>query len=205
MIETREPFTIVRVYYNVGIMEVWQEILEDEDRGARRLVAEYRDRLMAVAAFLSPVPSETEDVVFQTFVKAIRHIREHRPESSFYGWLYTILLNHCRSMGRKVAKSPLVLVSEVPEKEDDRKTPLEAMIQQSDAASLRTAIAELPICMREVVVMRYFEEMPLAEIAAIAEIPVGTVKSRLHEAKKALGNILKSHWMEKEDKNEPDR
>jgi len=173
-------------------MEVWQEILENEDKGAKRLVAEYKDRLMAVASFFAPVPSEAEDLVFQTFVKAIRHIREHRPESSFYGWIHTILLNLCRSAGRKELRSPLVLVPEVPDQEDVQGTPLENLIQQSDALMLRAAVSELPLALRETVVLRYFEEMQLTEIAAILEIPVGTVKSRLHEAKRALGSLLRA-------------
>lgn len=173
-------------------MEVWQEILEDEDKGARRLVAEYKDRLVAVASFFAPNPAEAEDLVFQTFLKAIRNIRQHRPESSFYGWIHSILLNFCRSAGRKASRSPLVLTPELPECEDPQATPLEKLIQETDAAMVKGCVARLPLAMRETVVLRYFEEMQLTEIAGILEIPVGTVKSRLHEAKIALRGFLAS-------------
>ena len=175
-------------------MEVWQEILEDEEAGAKRLVAEYKDRLTAAARYLVRDDSEAEDLVFRTFIQAIQHIREHRPESSFYGWLHAILLNFCRSVLRKEAKSPIVTTPDIPDVADDGKSAPEQLVLKSDIHLLRLAIVDLPLMMREVIVLRYFEELTLDEIARIVEAPVGTVKSRLFEAKRVLCGLLQSKY-----------
>lgn len=167
-------------------MEVWQEILENPERGARRLLTEYRDRLFAAALFLSPDSATAEDLVYRTFERVIERIREHRPDSSFYAWIYAILLNFHRMNVRREIRKPLEYRVELPEIPEDNPTMIERMMAKMDSASLRAAVYSLPPEMRETIVLRYFEDLSLAEVAKLTGVRIGTVKSRLDRAKRML-------------------
>lgn len=171
-------------------MEVWQEIIENPEHGAKRLIAEYRDRLYASALFLCTDPAAAEDLVYRTFERVIERVREHRPDSSFYAWIYTILLNFHRMNARREMRKPLEYVEKLPEIPTDDPTTIERLVMKTDAANLRAAVRALPPDMRETVVLRYFEDLPLAEVAALTEVRVGTVKSRLNRAKRMLYEAL---------------
>ena len=77
-------------------MELYEEIKEDREAGARRLVNEYRSRLMGMAMGLTKSPHEAEDLVFRTFERVILKIDDYKPTGSFYYWVCTILVNFLR-------------------------------------------------------------------------------------------------------------
>ena len=165
-------------------MEIYEEIRADRELGARRLVAEYRPRLEAAARMLCQDAHEAEDLVFRAFERAIERIDDFRPTGSFYYWVYTILLNFHRMDLRKRAarKETVVPNDELPEVEDKSPNPLEELAFRGSAEAVRTAVRKLPESYREVVVLRYFEDLSTPEIAKIVGIPEGTVRSRLHYA-----------------------
>ncbi len=169
-------------------MEIDEEIRVDREAGARRLVAEYRSRLMAMAMGLTRSSHEAEDLVFRTFERAILKIESFRSSGSFYYWLCSILVNFHRMDLRKAAVRPKF--------SDDGEIPEVAAEESGDIAdkldltatteAVRAAVRELPDNFREVVVFRYFDEMSIEDIAMVTGLNVGTVKSRLHYAKEAL-------------------
>ena len=173
-------------------MEIYEEIRADRELGARRLVAEYRPRLEAAARMLCQDAHEAEDLVFRAFERAIERIDDFRPTGSFYYWVYTILLNfHRMDLRRRAARKETVVPNdELPEVEDKSPNPLEEFAFRGSAEAVRTAVRKLPERYREVVVLRYFEDLSTPEIAKIVGIPEGTVRSRLHYAKDALYDML---------------
>lgn len=171
-------------------MEIYEEIKADRESGAKRLVAEYRTRLTTAAEMLCRDAHEAEDLVFRAFEQAILRIDEFRPTGSFYYWIYTILLNfHRMDLRRRSARPPVVHQAELPEVEDDRDF-FAAFAFRGSAEAVRKAVKMLPENFREVVVLRFFEEMSTAEIAKVTGVPEGTVKSRLHYAKDALRAMM---------------
>lgn len=82
-------------------MEVWQAIREDRERGAKRLVSEYGNRLFAAAVLLCPNDSDAEELVYKSFDQAIKKIGLYQPKSDFFSWLYVIMLNFRRMDLRK--------------------------------------------------------------------------------------------------------
>jgi len=170
-------------------MEIWQEILDDREAGARKLVSVYYDRVLASALMLCRDRAKAEDLVFRTFSQVVEKITSFKPNSSFYNWLYTILLNYRRMDFRKEGRDKLVPVEELPEIPDER-TPAQALAAKVDHAKIRQAVAELSEGLRTVVVLRYFEGFSLEEIAEATELPLGTVKSRLNYAKSVLVKSL---------------
>jgi hypothetical protein len=77
-------------------MEIWNEIVEDADSGAKRLVAEYGDRLFTAACRIVQNDSEAEDLVFRTFERAILKIGQYDGRCQFFSWLYSVMLNFRR-------------------------------------------------------------------------------------------------------------
>ena len=165
--------------------DIWKEIQSDAENGAKRLVAEYGDRLFAAAVSLCRNDNDAEELVFRTFDQAVRKIRQYKPTSEFFNWLYTILLNFYRMDLRKKRVTCLA----VGTTEDLPEPPVEEFTELVTAAAfeeLRNAVQLLDPTLRDVVTKRYFLEESVEEIARELAIPSGTVKSRLHKARSVL-------------------
>ena len=162
----------------------------DRERGAKRLVAELGDRLLTAAFQITQNSADAEDLVFRTFSQVIAKVAQYDGRSAFFTWIYRILLNFRRMDLRKKGANALVFMDQLPETEDSAPDPAEALALDSSAAEVRAGVARLPEALRETVVLHYFEGLNVSEIAAVAEIPVGTVKYRLFEARKQLARYL---------------
>lgn len=172
-------------------MEFQEDIRRNAEAGARRLVAEYGDRLFAIARSLGLNVQDSEDLVFRTLNRALEKSETFRGNSSVFTWLYAIMMNFRRMDARLKSANALTPVPEVPEGLDERPDPGEALVRVSDAAAVRKAIDGLPDIFREVVVFRYFEDLAIKDIATVLGIPAGTVRFRLCHAKKLLREKLR--------------
>ena len=167
-------------------MEVWQEIAENAERGAERLVAEYGDRLYAAATLLCRNNADAEELVFKTLAQAVAKIRQFKPSGNFFSWLYTILLNYRRMEVRK-NRPDVVFVGSTQD------LPQVAAEGKNDAAEeMREVVHRLPPRIRETLVLKYFSGMSIEEIASALGVPQGTVKSRLYSAKRMLAEEFKA-------------
>ena len=92
---------------------------------------------------------------------------------------------------RRKGFNALVFSDELPEREDSAPNPAECLDFQTEAAIVREATAQLPEPLREIIVLRYFEDLSLREIATLLKLPLTTVKFRLHFAKRKLRAKLK--------------
>ena len=171
-------------------MDLVDEIKLRPAVGARRLVAEYRERLYQVAYRLCLNAADAEDLCFRTLQRAVERIGGYRPSGSFFQWLYTILVNFRRMDVRRKAANMLDFTDDLPETPADAPDAAETLAAAEDAASVRAAIAALPEIFREVVVFRYFEDMSVPEIAQVLGLPEGSVKSRLNRAKARIRSLL---------------
>ena len=171
-------------------MEIAEEIKAAPEKGARRLIAEYGDRLYDVAFRLCQSEDGARDLVSRTFVRAIERIALFSGGSTIYTWLYSILVNFWRMDMRSRNTEIVSFADTIPDGPDDRPDPAESLAAKADAQAIRDAVAWLPVHYRVVIVLRYFEDRTVPEIAAILKIPEGTVKFRLHKAKKMMRRIL---------------
>ena len=167
-----------------------EEIRRDPAAGARRLVAEYRDRLYQVAYRMCLNAADAEDLTFRTFQRAIERIGSYRPTGSFFQWLYTILVNFRRMDVRRKAANMLDFTDDMPDAPADAPSAADTLAAAEDATTVRAAVAALPEIFREVVVFRYFEDMSVPEIAQVLGVPEGSVKSRLNRAKLRIRDML---------------
>lgn len=172
------------------ITEIWEDISADAERGCRRLVSEYGDRLLTAARHITQNAADAEDLVFRTFAQAVRKIGTYNGRNAFFTWLYTIMLNFRRMDLRRKAANAIDFMDELPECEDLRPNPAEALVQSASAEAVRRAVMALPETLRVPVVLRYYEDFDVSAIAAMLEVPVGTVKFRLYEARRRMAAWL---------------
>lgn len=169
-------------------MEIWQAIINDAERGAERLVAEYGDRVYAAATLLCRDDNDAEDLAFKTFEQAVKKIKQFKPTGDFFSWLYKILLNFYRMELRK-NKPDIVLMGS----SQDLPQMATACGSEDSLKIVRYAVNRLPPQIRETVLLKYFHGKTIEEIATALAIPEGTVKSRLFTARTLLENTLKTN------------
>lgn len=180
-------------------MEIWEEIISDSEKGAKRLVAEFWDRLFGASLVLCKDEHAAEDLVFRTFAQVIVKINQYDVSKLFWNWIYAILLNFFRGDLRKMK-------AEVGEDSDFCEQVIDASDESLavenlaglDAEVVRGAVSQLSPILREVVMLRYFEDKTLQEMSQLMNVPVGTVKSRLHLARRSLKKSLGRAFNEEE-------
>lgn len=150
----------------------------------------YGPRLIAAATMLCGNHADAQDLAIMTLQKTVRDIGRFRGTSSLFSWMYGILFNLNRTMWRKRAGSRLVYTDELPDAPADVPHPAGGIAATEAAECLAAALEHLSDPMREVVLLRYYAEMSIAEAAETLGIPIGTVKSRLFNALARLREIL---------------
>ena len=130
------------------------------------------------------------DVVQETFIAAARHIGGLREDGKFGSWLFGIAHQKVIQLWRKHSGKE-VLFDEVPESPDDfENSPDDLLIRQEQEAEFMNLLNQLPLPQCSVLLLHFVEDFSLEEIARITETQLGTVKSRLHYAKKSLRKLL---------------
>lgn len=141
----------------------------------------YGNRLFRAAYLLCGNESDSRDLVQETFLQALKSIKKFKAKSTFYTWIYGILLNVFRNHARK--KRFLPLSSEVSRNNPDSTVRVESRLDQERVfSSIYELIQSLSSVHREVLILRYYEDMKIKEIAEITSVSQGTVKSRLYYA-----------------------
>jgi RNA polymerase sigma-70 factor (ECF subfamily) len=131
------------------------------------------------------------DVVQETFIAAARHIGGLREDGKFGSWLFGIAHQKCVQRWRKRKE---ILSDDIPESTDDfADGPDDLLIRREQEAAFMKLLEQLPPPHRAVLLLHFIEDFPLEEIAHITETPLGTVKSRLHYAKRALRKLLEQN------------
>jgi RNA polymerase sigma-70 factor (ECF subfamily) len=157
--------------------------------------------LYNVASWLSQNATDAEDLVQETFLKALRGFDSFEPGSNFKAWIFRILRNtYLTSRSGLHARRTVSLEEELqetdagpglyPEGAIDRLTPELDLIRLSNRAALESAMEQLPPPLLEVVLLCDVEEMKYKEIATVLDIPIGTVMSRIARARASLRKLL---------------
>jgi RNA polymerase sigma-70 factor (ECF subfamily) len=167
-----------------------------EDRslaGFEELAMPLFDSLYNFARWLAQNQNDAEDLVQETYLKALRSFASFEPGTNFRAWIFQILKNtflgSCSKLERRMT---LAMDSEedLPATSD---TPESLLIALSNIDAVRCAIEQLPVIFREVVLLCDVEDASYREIAQILSIPIGTVMSRLARARKMVRQSLGSN------------
>jgi RNA polymerase sigma-70 factor (ECF subfamily) len=154
------------------------------------------DQLYNFAHWLTQNRDEAEDLVQETYVKALKGFSSFQLGTNFRAWIYRILRNTFLT-SRKGLKVTMTVPldfdqqDEAPEFTIEFATPETLLLARSSHESLQRAIDELPVYFREILLLCEVEEMSYQEIADTLAVPIGTVMSRLSRARQTLRNQLR--------------
>src|ERR1700745_3570950 len=152
------------------------------------------DQLYNFAHWLTRNREEAEDLVQETYVKALKGFSSFHMGTNFREWMYRILRNTfltSRTGLKATMTVPLDSEEDEPEQALERETPETILIGRSNWQLVHSAIDQLPVHFREILLLCEVEEMSYQEIAETLSIPIGTVMSRLSRARNGLRDGLR--------------
>ena len=147
------------------------------------------DQLYNFARWLTQDATEADDLVQETYAKALRGFSGFQLGTNFRAWIFRILRNTFLT-SRTGLKSTAFEDEEMEAIASTHPTPEAVLIQQADREMVQQALTEMAIPFREILLLCEVEEMSYEEIAQVLAIPIGTVMSRLYRARKALRGLL---------------
>lgn len=165
-----------------GDLKAFEALIQLHSHGVYNLALGYTGR-----------PHEAEEIAQTVFVKVWKALPQFRGGSSFSTWLYRLTINACTDHYRQEKKRRGDLSLDDPDLApipDTAPSPEEIVIRREEQAILRKALAELPEQHRIILILRELDGLDYKELAQVLDIEVGTVKSRLARARRALRDKL---------------
>jgi RNA polymerase sigma-70 factor, ECF subfamily len=166
----------------------------DRPRGEREaafaeLARRYQRRVFAICVRVLGSPQDAEDATQETFVKLARHAGSFRGESKVSTWLYRVARNVCTDHVRRDARRPATPTAAVADL-DEAPTTQDASAAVETGETLRTALNVLDERSRQLLLLVAVDGLSYVDAAAVLDLPVGTVKSRVSRARVRLGELL---------------
>ncbi len=179
-----------------------------DEKAFAELLAIYKDSIYFTIFKMVKSKIDAEDLTIEAFGKAFRNIDQYSPEYAFSTWLFRIASNNCIDFLRRQKTRQIDIVSTSSSDEENRigdvfakeatmalkydaPDPEESIILQQKHAMLRNVVANLKPRYRELVQLRYFDELSYEEISDRLGFPLGTVKAQLFRAREMLYEMLK--------------
>ena len=163
-----------------------------ETRAFGELVARYQDSVYGMALRFVGGRGDAEDVAQEVFLRAYRGLEGFKGNAKLSTWLYRITFNLCADWLRrnKRADRTAVTIEAAAELADHRVNLEEGVVMAEERDTLRSALDRLDERYRSVVVLLYYQKLSYEQIAAVLELPVKTVETRLYRARKMLRETL---------------
>lgn len=164
-----------------------------EAHGAFTVIVErYQQRLyMAARRMVDGDHDQAAELAQDTFVKAYQALGKFRGDAQLYTWLYRIMMNAVIQRSRQARTRGSVSIEHATEIESQEGTPSERMERTETTRLIESAIETLPPKQRVVFLMRFYDELPYEDIAAIVGTSVGGLKANYFHAVKKIGEYLK--------------
>ncbi|MGE6256295.1 RNA polymerase sigma factor SigW [Heyndrickxia sporothermodurans] len=177
-----------------------KQVIKGDQNAYGEIVEIYKDKVFQICYRMLGNLHEAEDIAQEAFIRAYINIHSFKQERKFSTWLYRIATNLCIDRLRK--KKPdyyldaevagtdgLTLYSQIAA---TGKTPDVEVEDFELQETIQVAILSLPEKYRTVIVLKYLEELSLNEISDILDLPLGTVKTRIHRGREALRKQLRN-------------
>jgi RNA polymerase sigma factor (sigma-70 family) len=170
---------------------------EGSQKAYADLMQRYKDSIYFMSLKMVNNKEDAMDITVETFAKAFEKLDKYQPEYAFSTWLFRVATNNCIDFLRK-KKLNTVSIDNMIDDDDDRPmqiksdtlNPEESSIKKQQSEELKLLIESLPPRYRNLLTLRYFDELSYEEIAQQLDLPLGTVKAQLFRAKYLLGNII---------------
>ncbi|MCP4707517.1 MAG: sigma-70 family RNA polymerase sigma factor [Planctomycetes bacterium] len=195
--------------------EITDEQLIDLFRGGdahafTQLVKRYEKELYNFLLRFVGRGSMAEDIFQETFLQVHISVDTLQSNRRFRPWLYTIASNKARDHLRSKARRPTVQITGAEDDEDtgniwdylttEETTAEDILMKKQQKDMVRRVVDQLPDHLRQILILAYFSQLSYQEMAEVLEIPLGTVKSRLHSAVANFGRLFNEH-NEPEERN----
>lgn len=184
----------------------YQLVLAAREKGDQRAYSElmrfYREPIYMMLLRMTHSPVDADDLTIETFGKAFCQLHTFTPKYSFATWLFTIASNRGLDFIRRQHMDTIPLSDLAVNDEDepyefpipsDDDNPEEALITEQRIALIRQLVDQLPPRYRQIVKMRYYEDLSYEEIAQKLHIPLGTMKIQLRRARMLLAQTIQKH------------
>ncbi|GIP60357.1 RNA polymerase sigma factor [Paenibacillus sp. FSL W8-0186] len=175
----------------ISDQQLTERVALGEQDAFEHLVTRYHGPLLNYVTQQLKDRGKAEDIVQETFIRLIRHLRQHGGMEQLRAWLYKVALNLCRDYWRSAAyRSEYTAAEEIPDDADPAPGAEEMLERQEMSKQIAATLEYLPDIQQEVVRMRFFHDLKLQEIAELKEIPLSSVKSHLYGALRKLKRLL---------------
>jgi RNA polymerase sigma-70 factor (ECF subfamily) len=157
------------------------------------LVREHQARVYRLCLSILDDPEEAEDATQESFISALKSLKTYRGDSAFQTWLFSIAINSSRSQLRQRKRRTAINTGmvEMARTQSSEGSPERQMVEAERSEALWRAINSLDEKHRLPIVLRYYHELSTQEIADVLNVNVGTIHSRLSNARARLNGELK--------------
>lgn len=192
--------------------EIVGRCLQGDQTAFRELMEKYRRPVYGIVRRMVPNDEEARDLSQEAFIRAFKNLEKFDPERSFSNWLFRIATNLCIDHHRRRKLKTVSLVIPGKDGDDERTwdaidpegTPAEHFSDTERSQRLSSIIESLPPVYRAVIQLRHIESRSYDEIAQTLDLPLGTVKARIHRAHRLLREKLvrqRLDWLPANKKN----
>jgi RNA polymerase sigma-70 factor, ECF subfamily len=161
-----------------------------DGRAFDEIVARHEGRVFSIAIRICRHREDARDVTQDVFVTALRTLASFRGDAQLTTWLHRVTVNASLDLVRKRQRREGPPLDDVGERSDEAPGPEVAAIESVRAREVHAALGRIPADQRAVIVLHDLQGLDYAEVAGALEVPVGTVKSRIHRARLALAREL---------------
>lgn len=181
---------------------IQQALTHGDQKAYAELLQRYRESVYFTMLRMCNNKDDAEDLTIEAFGRAFKRLEQYTPTYAFSTWLFKIASNNAIDFLRNKKKSTSLSLDTKMENDEGQEfsksiksqslDPEENIIKKQKVELLKDVVEKLKPRYRELVKMRYYEELSYEEIALKLELPVGTVKAQLFRAREFLYNILKN-------------
>jgi RNA polymerase sigma-70 factor (ECF subfamily) len=182
--------------------ELVQAAMQGDQRAFAELLGFYRDSIYFMLLKMVNNKSDAEDLTIEAFGKAFKNLDNYTPNFAFSTWLFKIASNNCIDfLRKKKLQQKYVSIDKAGDEDEYQSTvtlfstspdPEEKLILKQKEKLLQTIVKKLNPRYRELIDMRYFQQLSYSEIAEKLNLPIGTVKAQLFRSRELLANTLKN-------------
>ena len=167
-----------------------QDVRSGNKQAYEHIINKYKNPLYATILRMTKNPQDAQDLVQEAFIKVYHQLSKYEAKGSFSSWIYRVAINHCMDEFRKKRYQ----MKQVEFNETDLVNlhhPEIIFLKKEKSRQLERLIATLPETERMIILLRYVNELSYSEISELVELPLATVRNKLHRAKKKMRSTIK--------------
>ncbi|MEH7387295.1 RNA polymerase sigma factor [Bacillus sp. JJ1521] len=165
-----------------------QEVLSGNKQAYSHIINKYKNQLYATILRMTKNPHDAQDLVQEAFIKVYYQIDKYNEKGSFSSWFYRVAINHCMDEFRKKRSKQVEMNEELMGKNPNH--PEVVYLKREENRQIELLLVTLPEDERMIMLLRYVNELSYEEISELVDVPVSTVRNKLHRAKKKLRNTV---------------